>query len=157
MRVVDFLKATMNDIHCKGPIRMKWIKNAADVIAQIAYEEENAMNKDIAAKIAATLLDCDGIETLITASEDYTGGKDVPQLNALCSVWRALRNTVSILTDNSLMNQKTASTIFDAGIDAMSQLKSVGGPIEKETDRRIYTIRLLIQEHGYHLQDHIQY
>ena len=55
------------------------------------------------------------------------------------------------------MNQKTASTIFDAGIDAMSQLKSVGGPIEKETDRRIYTIRLLIQEHGYHLQDHIQY
>ena len=33
---------------------MKWMKNAADVIAQIAYEEENAMNKDIAAKIAAT-------------------------------------------------------------------------------------------------------
>ena len=117
IRIVDFLKATMNDIHCKGPIRMKWIKNAADVIAQIAYEEENAMNKDIAAKIAATLLDCDGIETLITASEDYTGGKDVPQLNALCSVWRALRKTVSILTDNSLMNQKIASTIFDAGID----------------------------------------
>ena len=57
---------------------MKWIKNAADVIAQTVYEEENTMNKDIASKIAATLLDCDGIETLIPASEDYTGGKDVP-------------------------------------------------------------------------------
>ena len=96
------------------------------------------MNKDIAAKIAATLLDCAGIETLITASEDYTGGNDVPQLNALCSVWRALRNTVSILTDNSLMNQKTANTIFDAGIDAMSQLKSVGGPIAYEILEEIF-------------------
>ena len=35
-------------------MRMKWIQNVADVIAQIAYEEENAMNKDIAAKNAAT-------------------------------------------------------------------------------------------------------
>ena len=86
------------------------------------------MNKDIAAKIVATLLDCDGIDTLINASEEYTGEDDVPQLNTLRYVWIAFRNlTYSLTNSDWVISKKKAIDIFDTGIDIISQLKSIGG------------------------------
>jgi hypothetical protein len=40
------------------------------------YQGENGVNEDInTTKIATTLVNCDGINTLIKASEEYTGGE----------------------------------------------------------------------------------
>jgi hypothetical protein len=136
VKVLDFLKATMNDVNCKGSIRMKCIEKAARVIAMVAVVREDAMNKDIAAKIATTLLDCDGINTLINASEEYTGGDDIPQLEAMRCVWNALRNLTCNLTTDFLLI--TALNIFDTGIDTMSQLKSVDGDIASEILEHVF-------------------
>ncbi|OEU08671.1 hypothetical protein FRACYDRAFT_249572 [Fragilariopsis cylindrus CCMP1102] len=125
VKVLDFLKATMNDVNCKGSIRMECIEKAARVISTVTHTGENDENKNIATKNATTLLDCDGIDTLINASEEYTGGDDIPQLKAMRSVWNAFRNLTCILTKDLLMIQDTALTIFDTGIGIMSQLKSV--------------------------------
>ncbi|OEU11868.1 hypothetical protein FRACYDRAFT_244988 [Fragilariopsis cylindrus CCMP1102] len=133
VRVVDFLNATMNDIHCKGSIRMECIENAADVIMLITFKGENAINNEVATKNVATLLDCDGVNTLIAASEEYTGGKAVPQLKAVHSVWRAFTQI-----SDSLMIQDTAITIFGTGIDIMSQLKSVDGDIASKTLEHVF-------------------
>ncbi|OEU07243.1 hypothetical protein FRACYDRAFT_251292 [Fragilariopsis cylindrus CCMP1102] len=132
VKVLDFLKASMNDIHCKGSIRMRCIKNAADVISTVTHTGENNENKDIAAKNATTLLDCDGIDTLIAASEEYSGGGDIPQLEAVCSVWNAFKNLTCILRTDLVMIQDTALSLSDTGIDIMSQLKSVDGDIASE-------------------------
>jgi hypothetical protein len=131
-KVLDFLNATMNDKNCKGQIRMECIEMAARVIAQVIYPGENAINEDITTKIATTFIDYDGIDTLINASEEYTGGKDVPQLKSVDSVWNAFRNLTTILMTNSLISQDKAITIFERGIDLMSQLKSVDNSIASE-------------------------
>ena len=152
VRVVDFLKATMNDTHCKGSMRMRCIENAAAVIAKIANTDEN----EIVTKIVATLVDCDGINALIAASEEYTGGKDVPQLKAVCSVWRACRNLTCVLSCNSLMIQDTSIIIFGTGIDIMSQLKSVDGDITSETLKHVFYTLTTIVNHDYLTKKYFQ-
>jgi hypothetical protein len=147
VRVVDFLKATMNDVTCKGLIRTECIVKAAHVISTVIFKGENSINEDIAAKIATTLIDCDGMDTLINVSEEYTGGKDIPQLEAVCSVWNAFRTLSHFLTTDSLMSQEQAIAIFDTGIDVISQLKSVGGDIASETLESVfYTFSDLLVE-----------
>jgi hypothetical protein len=135
-KVLDFLKATMNDVNCKGSIRMECIEIAANVIAWVTFSGENDDNEEIAKKIAITLLNCDGIDTLISASEEYTGGDDIPQLNAVCYVWCAFGNILS--TDSSLMSQDKAVTIFDTGIDVISQLKSVDNSITSRILNQVF-------------------
>ena len=50
------------------------------------------------------------------------------------------------------MNQKIASTIFNAGIDAMSQLKSVSGPIAYEILEEIFCTFYCIVFKNYMIQ-----
>jgi hypothetical protein len=140
VRVLDFLKATMNDVNCKGSIRMECIESAADVISQVTF------NNEIAAKIITTLLDCDGIDTLINASDEYIGGYDLPRLQVVNAVWCAFRYiTHHILKNDSLISQEQAIAIFDTGIDIISQLKSVGGDIALETLEDVfYTFNSII-------------
>jgi hypothetical protein len=126
----------MNDVNCKGSIRMECIEIAANVIAWVTFSGENDDNEEIAKKIAITLLNCDGIDTLISASEEYTGGDDIPQLNAVCYVWCAFGNILS--TDSSLMSQDKAVTIFDTGIDVISQLKSVDNSITSRILNQVF-------------------
>jgi hypothetical protein len=143
-KVLDFLKATMNDGNCKGSIRMECIESAANVISTVTYSGENDDNNEIAKDIATTLLNCDGINTLISASEEYTGGGDIPQLKAVRSVWNAIMNLTYIFTTDSL-SQDEAITIFDTGIDVISQVKSVGGHIASETlEHVLYTFYIML-------------
>ncbi|OEU11403.1 hypothetical protein FRACYDRAFT_245902 [Fragilariopsis cylindrus CCMP1102] len=156
VRVVDFLKATMDDVNCEGSIRMECIADAAGVIAQIAYQEENFINNEIVAKIVATLLDCDGITTLIAASEEYTGEKGVPQLKAVCSVWHAFRNLTCILPSDTLMIQDTAIIIFGTGIDIISLLKSVDGDIASKTLENVFCSLDSIVNHDFVTKKYFQ-
>jgi hypothetical protein len=126
VKVLDFLKKTMKDGNCIGAVRMECIKKAANVIANVTHHGGNNENVDIATKIATTLMECDGINTLINASEEYAGGDDVPQLKALSSVWMALRN---ITVKKDAISKDQAIAIFDTGIDIISQLKSIDIPL----------------------------
>ena len=71
-------------------------------------------------------MDCDGINTLIDASEEYTEGEDVPQLTAVHFIWRALRNiTLKKNATKDTLSRYQSIALFDTGIDVISRLKSV--------------------------------
>jgi hypothetical protein len=124
--VLNFIKKTMNDGNCVGANRMECIENSTQLILQVTYSGEKGVNKEIATKIADSLMDCDGINTLIHASKEYAGGDDIPQLKALNGIWNALRNiTCKKDAMKDTINKDQAIALFDTGIDDISQLKSV--------------------------------
>ena len=133
--VLNFIKKTMNDGNCVGQVRMECIEKAAQVITGVINPDKNKVNFPLAAKIAASILECDGINTLINASEEYDGREDVPELNALCLVWKALDNITAFETDvmtEDVINKDQTIALFDTGIDVISQLKSVHGDVASE-------------------------
>ncbi|OEU08143.1 hypothetical protein FRACYDRAFT_250371 [Fragilariopsis cylindrus CCMP1102] len=133
--VLNFIKKTMNDGNCVGQVRMECIEKAAQVIRGVIHLDENKVNLEIATKIAASFVKCDGINTLINASEEYNGGEDVHELNALYFVWMALVNITAFETDvmtEDVINKDQAIALFDTGIDVISQLKSVDGDVASE-------------------------
>lgn len=79
-------------------------------------------NKDVITKIVASIVDCDGVSTLINASEEYTGGSDYLELAALELVWGALQ---SIIIQELEIQKEQAIAVFETSIDVMSYLKSV--------------------------------
>jgi hypothetical protein len=134
--VLNFLINIMNDGNCVGQVRMECIEKAAQVIRSVIYPGENKVNEDIAKKISKSLIECDGINTLINATEEYNGGEDVHELNALYFVWKALVNITTFETDvmtEDTINKDQAIALFDTGIDVISQLKSVDGDVALET------------------------
>ena len=134
LSVLNFLIRTMDDGNCVGAVRIECIDNAALIIVDTTYPGENNVNEDIAKKIATSLMECDGINALINASEEYSGGDDVPQLNALCSIWLALKNiTCNRAAMKDVSNKDQATALFDTGIDIISQLKSVDDPKASST------------------------
>ena len=137
--VLNFIKKTMNDGNCVGQVCMECIEKAAKVIGMVIYPGENKVNEDIANKIATSLMECDGITALINASKEYSGGDDVPQLNALYPVWCALQNISNkMYAIEDLINKDQAIALFDTGIDIISQLKSVDGPKASSTLCRVF-------------------
>ncbi|OEU18250.1 hypothetical protein FRACYDRAFT_236523 [Fragilariopsis cylindrus CCMP1102] len=135
--VLNFIKKTMNDGNCVGQVRMECIEKAAQVVREVTYSVyENQVNFEIETKIAASIMECDGITTLINASEEYNGGEDVPELNALCFVWKALDN-ITAFGNNMIkedgINEDQTIGLFDTGIDVISQLKSVDSDVASET------------------------
>ncbi|OEU06746.1 hypothetical protein FRACYDRAFT_253515 [Fragilariopsis cylindrus CCMP1102] len=133
--VLNFIKKTMNDGNCVGQVRMECIGKAAQAIRGVIYRGENNVNKDIAKKISKSLIECDGINTLINASEEYNGGEDVHELNALYFVWMVLKNItafkIDVMTGDGINKDQTIA-LFDTGIDVISQLKSVHGDVASE-------------------------
>ena len=139
MIVLNFIKKTMNDGNCVGQVRMGCIEKAATVIGMVIYPGENKVNEDIANKIATSLMECDGINALINASKEYSGGDDVSQLNALYPVWCALQNISNkMYAIEDLINKDQAITLFDTGIDIIYQLKSVDYPEASSTVEHIF-------------------
>jgi hypothetical protein len=139
LSVSNFLIKTMNDGNCVGAVRMECINKAASVIKNTTYSGKNNVNADIAAKIATSLMECDGVNTLINASEEYNDGDDVPQLNALDSVWCALRNITcrwDVIED--VINKDQAIALVDTGIDIISHLKSVDDPNALSTLEHVF-------------------
>jgi hypothetical protein len=140
VKVLDFLKKTMKDGNCIGAVRMECIKKAASVIVNVVHTGRNNENVDIATKIAITLMECDGINTLINASEEYAGGDDVPQLHALRTVWFALRNiTHAQDAIKDAINKDQVIVFFDTGIDIISQLKSVDIPLASNALEQVFS------------------
>jgi hypothetical protein len=146
LKILDFLTETMKDPECVGSsIRMKYISNAANIIISVTHPGKNGINEEIATKIATTLMDCNGIHTLINASEECTPGDEdaasnkILQLNALCFVWLALRNiTCKKDAMKDTISKAQAITLFDTGINIIFQLKSVDGPIASETLEHVF-------------------
>jgi len=131
--VLDFLEATMIDMDCVAGARMESIEKAADVIAEVCYSGQDDGNKDIVTKIVTTVMDSGGIDILINASEEYSGGKDVPQLNALAGVWCALCNiTQHIDTIENAVGKVRVMVMFDKCMDILFQIKSYNDPIVSE-------------------------
>ncbi|OEU10357.1 hypothetical protein FRACYDRAFT_247390 [Fragilariopsis cylindrus CCMP1102] len=144
--VLTFLIKTMYDGNCVGANRMECIKYAALIIGNATYLGENNVNEDIAKKMVTSIMECDGINPLIAASEEYSGGDDIPQLNALDSVWYALRN-ISCRMDEmkDLIIKDQAIALFDTGINAISHLKSVDYPQASSTVEHIFFTFLNIE------------
>jgi hypothetical protein len=142
--VLNFIKKTMNDGNCVGAVRMECIEKAAYVIvyATSIYPDENNVNFEIATKNLRSVMECDGINTLINASEEYNGGEDVPELNALHYVWKAFANITAF--EDAIMedaiNEDQAIALFDTGIDVISQLKSVDGDVASETIEFVFLV-----------------
>jgi hypothetical protein len=146
LKLLDFLTETIKDPECVGSsILMKCIVNAANVITSVTHPGKNGINEEITTKIAITLMDCNGIHTLINASEECTPGDEdaannnTLQLSALCSVWLALRNTTCKKDPmKDTISKAQAITLFDTGINIIFQLKSVDGPIVSETLEHVF-------------------
>ena len=77
IKIFDFLKATMNDSNCKILTRMKCIILVVKVIQGICCSKGDHSNKKDVIKILTSAVDCGGIDTLINASKECTGGGDV--------------------------------------------------------------------------------
>jgi hypothetical protein len=144
--VLTFLMKTMYDGNCVGANRMECIKYAALIIGNTTDPGENNVNEDIAKDFVTSIMECDGINPLIAASEEYSGGDDIPQLNALDSVWYALRN-ISCRMDEmeDLINKDQAIALFDTGINTISHLKSVDYPQASSTFEHIFSTLLNIE------------
>jgi hypothetical protein len=138
--LLNFLIKTMYDGNCVGANRMECIEYVALIIGDATSLEENNVNEDIAKKVVTSIMECDGINPLIAAaSEEYSGGDDVPQLNALDSVWYALRNISSEMDEmKDLINKDQAIALFDTGINTISHLKSVDYPEASSTVEHIF-------------------
>jgi hypothetical protein len=77
VRVIDFLKTTLDDEECIGAIRMECIKKAATAIKRITYAGDDDNDEGIVKMIATSVADFKGIETVLLASNEYTGGDDI--------------------------------------------------------------------------------
>jgi hypothetical protein len=152
--VSNFIKKTMNDGNCVGQVRMESIEKAANIIAISTYAGRNKVNLVIAKKIARSVTEFDGINTLINASEEYTGGDDVTHLKALCMVWSALRN---IYVMEVVISKDQVITLFDAGIDVISQLKSVDDVYASYTLRHVFrSLYNIVWWDNYVIKKHFQ-
>ena len=131
IKVLDFVTATMNDVNCTGNIRFDCIKHAAAVIRFVVSSEAvETNNYDTILKILASAVNYGGLDILINASEEYTGGDDISALNALSTVWFALANIYEfdyigiyeLDLENEIMKEK-ANAVVETGIDVLSHLK----------------------------------
>ena len=147
IRVLDFLTATMNDVNCKGNIRSRCIGLAASVITSATFFGLNqSANKDIATKILASIVDYDGVNTLINASEEYIDKDEdsISQITALENVWGALRN---IIAYGSKMSKEQAIAVFETGMDVMSFLKAFDTALSNLGLEHIFaTLRSLVRQ-----------
>jgi len=126
IKVLDFLTATMNDVNCTGDIRFNCIGWAARVIRCVAQKGVYAAdNKDIILKILASALDYGGLDVLVNASEEYIGGNNAVELNALSAVWCALLHIYLLSLKNECIMKEKANAVFETGIDVFSHLKLV--------------------------------
>lgn len=157
-KVLDFLKSTMNDSNCVGAIRMECIRIAACVISQVFFDGKDGSNKEIATNIATCAMDYEGIEILINASEEYSGGDDIPQLNALESVWTALRNsTFKEVAMKNTISKHQAIVLFDTVIDILFQLKSHDGRVVSNTLEHAFVTLNNVVRCNYVEKEHFQH
>ena len=127
VKVLDFLTSSIDDVNCKGKIRSRCIGWAASVISSAVFcvEDNHGNTEDTVTKIHASIVDYDGINTLINASEEYIGGDDFYQLYALWNIWGALRNISALDSDKKEISKEQAIAVFETGIDVMFDLKTV--------------------------------
>mmetsp|Transcript_58368 Transcript_58368/g.67295 ORF Transcript_58368/g.67295 Transcript_58368/m.67295 type:complete len:498 (-) Transcript_58368:318-1811(-) len=133
IRVFDFLKESITKKKEEDgsalplPNRMmmllECIEKASSVIQSVCFVGVDGVNTDIATKIATSaILDCDGIQTLILASEECTNNpRGAYQFKALNTIWAAVRNITSATTCTIYTN-KDQATILYTGMNIISQL-----------------------------------
>ena len=159
IKVFDCITVTMHDVNCKGEIRSNCIGLSASVIMRVAYLGFGVTNKDIALKILISALDYGGLDILINASEEYTGGEDRCQLSALASVWFAFTGIFSFGSENIIISKDKAIAVFETGIDVLSHLKSISnvdGSILPRPLKQIFRTLRFIVEANYMTKDCIQ-
>ena len=158
VKVVDFLKAIMINSNCVGTVRMECIEKAADVISEVcSYSGDNGNTSEIVTKLITSAMDYDVIGTLINVSEEYSGGDDVPRLEALDSVWTAFRNITSHINENgNKLSQDQAIVLFDTGIDIFSYLKSNNGLMVSSILENIFVTLGQIIDKSYMDKKHFQ-
>ena len=157
VKVLLFLTATMNDINCEGNDRSECISDAAMVIADAAcggVEVIAVANKDIVIKIVTSIVEYNGVNILINASEEYIGGEDESQLAALVYVWGALRNIFTGPAEELEIQTEAAIAVFETGIDVMSHLKSVDTPNSNYALGNIFITLSVLVKHDYITTDY---
>ena len=91
---------------------MECTKKAATAIKRITYAGDDDNNEGIAKMIAI----CGwfkGIETLLLASNEYTGGDDIAQLEAILDIWKAFVHITYLDYDKIWYNYKCDGKIDD--------------------------------------------
>ena len=123
IRVLDFLTATMEDVHCAGNNRSECIGWAGGVITNATFlEDDHGNTEDIVTKIVASIVDYDGINTLISAIEEFTDLGGALKLAGLENVLGALRN---VIANGSEISKEHRIAVFETCIDVMPHLKSI--------------------------------
>lgn len=135
IKVLDFLKTTLDDETCVGSIRWKCIDMAASVICNVCYFGADNSNEDIATEILISAVKYGAIQTLLAANEEYTGGNDTFELKAVGSIWNTLEN---ICNEEAEIEKDQATSIFDLGIDMMAKLSSVHGPLDSKALTHVF-------------------
>ena len=156
-KVIDFLKETMNDSSCVGSVRMECIEKAGRVISRVCYLIEDNSNLKIVTKITKILtsaIDHNGIHTLLSASDEYSGGDDVPQLKALYGVWAAMRAMVSV--EDIVVSQDQATIVFEAGIDILYELKLYHSPVVSGILTKVFGTLAYVVNINYRDKKHFQ-
>jgi len=92
IKVLDFLKTTLENETCVGSIRWKCINVAASVISNVCYPGSDNSNEDIATEIVLSAVKYGAIQILLAANEEYTSANDTFDLNAVGTIWHALKN-----------------------------------------------------------------
>mmetsp|Transcript_48063 Transcript_48063/g.54460 ORF Transcript_48063/g.54460 Transcript_48063/m.54460 type:complete len:455 (+) Transcript_48063:223-1587(+) len=170
VKVLDFLQQTLHDATCQGPSRMECIGKAALVIQAVCSvsaatvvvvddsticSTSNEEEEPIASQIAETLIECGGIDILIEASQEYTGGDDLSQMYAVQSVLAALSNIILVKED--VIGKETALAFFNTGVDIIAQLKYVDGPIASKVLEHVFHTLSTIVDNEYMTKQYFQY
>ncbi|KAL3897836.1 MAG: hypothetical protein SGARI_006825 [Bacillariaceae sp.] len=92
-------------------------------------------------KIAEAVVKCGGVDALVQVSEKYCTADD----QTLFSVWKTLRNLVSIKESRSLMGQNQQMKILDTAFSTLEKLKNENIKAEDTLLRIIKTLQKLVE------------
>lgn len=127
---------------------MKCIEQAAYVIATVCYPGEyDESNREIAKKNILAAVDHDGIQTLLLASDAYTGGDDTSELKAARRIWNALGNFTGFDVDAE--RKAKIMPVFDSGIDDLAQLRAADDTANFDTMDSVFTTLYTITRNNY--------
>jgi len=128
LKLLDFIQTTLVDEETNkndgsGTICMGCIGKAACCIANVIYLGEDNTNLAIATKMATTLVNYNGIQTLLIANnvlllistDDTVFSHSSQHLDATKAIWGAFKN-ITYIVDKDVMKKEQAIDLFDSAM-----------------------------------------
>jgi len=128
LKLLDFIQTTLVDEETNkddvaGTICMGCIGKAACCIANVIYLGEDNTNVAIATKMTTTLVNYNGIQTLLIANnvlllistDDTVFSHSSQHLDAAKAIWGAFKN-ITYIVDKDVMKKEQAIELFDSAM-----------------------------------------